>query len=182
MRAQNVQKARHGTEKKRERPWYNTNGTEIGAYIGIRLIMGLYHCPQMPDYWSNKPMKPYFHVIRHNMSRNRFEQIHRFFKVDNPNREPIGNEFWKKIERLVYSFREGALKYYRPGSRLAIDELLERYEGRSKHIMEMSAKAAGKGFKCYAICDADYMLDFLFTSKVGVGQKPHFSPVHIVIL
>jgi len=37
---------------------------------------------------------------------------------------------------------------------------------RSKHFMQLSTKIADESFKIYSLCDENYMLDFLFISKI----------------
>ena len=45
------------------------------------------------------------------------------------------------------------------------------FRGRSIHAMQLACKAAGVGFKSYSLCQEDYLIDFLFTSKVRLEPE-----------
>ena len=163
---------RDPTKKKTEhtRKWEDTDALEIGAWLGIRLLMGLDRSPAYYRYWNTNADGPIYIAIQSAMTLIRFEQIRRFFKASDPDEpEDIGKgqDFWKKVEPVVESFRFGARQYYNPGSHVSIDEFLIKFKGRSRHTMHISAKAGGKGFKLYGISNGDYLIDFLFTSRVG---------------
>ena len=133
--------------------------------------MGLDHSAAYESYWNTNVDGPIYIFIQSAMTLIRFEQIKRFFKASDPY-EPenigSGQDFWKKVEPVVESFRFGARQYYIPGSNVSIDEFLIKFGGRSRHTMQISAKAGGKGFKLYGISNGDYLIDFLFTLKVSV--------------
>ena len=152
------------------RPWETTDGPEIGAWIGVRLIMGLERAATYQQYWNTSSEGAIFIAIQSAMTVRRFEQIRRFLKINDPQSEleeiGQGKDFWRKIEPFVQGFRAGCLKYYTPRSYVSIDELLVKFKGRSRHTMNIAAKAGGKGFKIYAIACGDYLIDFLFSSKV----------------
>lgn len=167
---------RDPTKKKSHstRPWEDTDGAEIGAWIGVRLLMGLEKAPTYQSYWNTNYTGAIYIAIQGAMTVRRFEQIRRFLKINDPREEPenIGAEsdFWQKVEPFVEGFREGCLKYYRPGSHVSVDEFLVKYKGRSRHTMNIAAKAGGKGFKIYGISCGDYLIDLLFTSKVSLAS------------
>ena len=153
------------------RPWEETDTAEMGAWLGIRLLMRPDQSPDYPSYWNTDKTKPIYIRIQSVMTLVRFEQILCFFKASDPD-EPkdIGSRqgFWKKVSPVAQCFRHGVRQYYSPGSHVSIDEFLIKFKGRSKHTMNIAAKAGGKGFKLYGISNSDYLIDFLFTSKVSV--------------
>ena len=131
--------------------------------------MGLDHSPGYKDYWNIDSTKPIYVQIQSAMTANRFMQILRFLKVSDPEEPPDlgkGEDYWKKVEPVVRCFRDGARRHYKLGSNISIDEFLIKFKGRSKHTMNIAAKAGGKGFKLYGISNSDYLINFLFTSKV----------------
>ena len=154
--------------KENRRPWYDTNEAEIGVFLGILLLMGLDHSPAIENYWTNDLNKPIYIAIQRVMSLRRFQQIKRFLKISNPLNEPdsSGPDWWKKLEPLVTEFQKASQEYYRPGPHVSVDEQLILFKGRSKHTMQMVAKEAGQGFKIYSLCGGNYLLAFLFASKV----------------
>lgn len=57
------------------------------------------------------------------------------------------------------------MKAIQPGRDITIDEHLIKCNGRSKHILQILTKAAGKGYKAYMICTIGYFYNFVFTSR-----------------
>jgi hypothetical protein len=52
-----------------------------------------------------------------------------------------------------------------PGRDIAIDEHLIECKGRSKYILQIPSKAAGKGYKAYMACTIGYLYNFVFISR-----------------
>ena len=151
------------------RPWHDTNEWEVGVFLGILLLMGLDHSPAFESYWNCSPIKPIYIEIQKAMSLVRFEQIRRFLKISDPLHEAdsLGPNWWKKLEPLVTDLQKASQDYYLPGPHISIDEQLILFKGRSRHSLKMVAKVAGQGFKLYSLCEGNYLLGFLFTSKVS---------------
>ena len=60
---------------------------------------------------------------------------------------------------------------------MSIDEVLLLCKGRSKHTLRVNSKAARQGYKLYVAADEDYLLDFLYSSKLaGVSELRRFQP------
>jgi hypothetical protein len=156
---------------KEQRHWHDTCASEIGAFLGILLYMGLALMPRITDYWSTNPKCAIHELVIQAMSLKRWEQIKRFLKISDPSDDEIidtrGPDWWKKLEPLATSFRKASKKYWIPGSHLSVDEQLILFRGRSCHTMQIATKAAGVGFKIYSLCQENYLYDFLFSSKVS---------------
>jgi hypothetical protein len=75
-------------------------------------------------------------------------------------------DWWKKVDPLVTRFRDRAKEALTPGRDVAIDEILVEVKGRSKHTLQIPSKAAGRGYKVYALCTHGYLYDFVFTSRI----------------
>ena len=152
------------------RAWNDVIGPEIEVFLGILLFMGLYHAPSESDYWNTCPDKPVFVSIQEAMSLNRFENIKRFLKINNGRTEPSdmgkGPDWWKKLEPLATDFQTASLKYYQPGSIVSVDEQLIKFKGRSRHTLQIASKHARKGLKIYSLCQNNYLISFLFASRV----------------
>jgi hypothetical protein len=144
-----------------ERTWHDTSGADIGAYIGALMLMGVSPAACVEDYWATSADTPTY-PISEEISRDRFEQISRYFKPSTKNDE---NEFYDKVEPLSTVFRDNCKKLVIPGSTVSIDENLILAKVRSKHLLQISNKAAGKGYKLYTLCDGSYCYDFLYSSK-----------------
>ena len=155
---------------KHQRPWHEITAAEIGAFIGILLYMGIAVMPRTRDYWSVDSNRAIHGLIINCLSRVRWEQIKRFLKISNPlddaKIDTRGPDWWKKLDPLVTEFRKASKRWWIPGSHVSVDEQLIGFRGRSCHVMQLACKTAGVGFKLYSICQNNYLIDFLFTSKV----------------
>ena len=167
------------TEGECKRPWHDTTASEIEVFLGAHLFMGLDRLNSVTDYWSQRYDKAITMPIQNAMSANRFQQIKRFLKINDGRTElpnlGKGSDWWKKLEPLATDIRTASLKYYQPSHNISIDEQLIGFKGRSRHTMTINNKKANKGFKLYSACDGNYLLGFLFASKVG-------SPVILIII
>ena len=137
----------------------------IGGYIGAVLLIGVQAGGRdLPYYWNQQDNLPDWPVAEY-ISRNRFQQISRYIKLNEPGDLP-DDQWYKKVEPLATRFREATTaEVYQLPQHLSIDEQLIRFKGRSKHTIQMNSKAAGQGYKIYSLCCANgYMIDFKFTS------------------
>ena len=71
-------------ESKQQRSWHATTASEIGAFIGVLLYMGVAAMPRVPDYWNIDSKRPIHGLILGSLSRIRWEQIKRSLKISNP--------------------------------------------------------------------------------------------------
>jgi Transposase IS4 len=78
-----------------------------------------------------------------------------------------GVDWWKKVESFLSAFRKRAQEAIYPGRDVTIDELLIKAYGRSPHTLQIPSKAAGKGYKIYAMCILGYLWDCFFTSRIS---------------
>jgi hypothetical protein len=64
------------------------------------------------------------------------------------------------------------------GRDIALNEILIKYYGRFKHILQILSKAAGKGYKAYACCFISYMWNFVFISRTEkIAEVPRAKNV-----
>jgi hypothetical protein len=85
---------------RRERTWHDLNGADIGAYIGALMLMGIHPQSKLKDYWNTSEDKPTF-PLQTEMSRERFQQISRYFKVNSPHEVLDDDHFYAKVEPLM---------------------------------------------------------------------------------
>lgn len=168
-----------GLRQKQIRRWKNVTASEIGSYIGALFLLGTQGAVSLRDNWKVSEDSPLYPISRY-ISLTRFEQISRYFKVNEPgqtNDSLKDTEFWYKVNPLALSFRARCRANLRPGTVFAIDEQLRRNKGRWKHALQISSKADSKGVKIYSLCAGYYCYDFLFASKVtGVPEVRKFRP------
>ena len=155
--------------EEKTRPWHDTDEWKIDVFLGILLLMGLDHSPSIKSYWNTDSSKSLYVTIRRVMTLVRFQQIKRYFKMSDLSNEPdsYDPDWWKKLKSLATDFQKISQKLYVPGPHVSIDEQLILFKGRSRHTLKMVAKEAGEGFKIYSLCEENYLLAFLFASKVS---------------
>jgi hypothetical protein len=113
------------------------------------------------------------------MTRQRFEQISRYFKVNSPHEVVTDKEFWRKVEPLMSSFREACQLLITLSDTASIDENLVSSRHRSSHLIQIDNKAAGKGYKIYTLALHYYLYDWAYTSKkTPVPQAKGYTPQH----
>ena len=72
-------------------------------------------------------------------------------------------------------------KYYVPGSELAVDETMIRFQGRSKWVTVIRSKPVPVGFKLFTVAADGYLLGFrIFRGKGGYRTKQ--SVLHHVVV
>jgi hypothetical protein len=152
------------------RLWHDITSTEIEAFIEILLYIRLNFMLRISNYW-NFDSKHSIHVLIINcMSCYRWKQIKRFLKifnlVENEKIDTRDFHWWKKLESLITDFRIVSKKYWTSDNHLSIDEQLIDFRERFVHTMMLICKIAKVNFKLYSLCQKNYLIDFLFTSKI----------------
>ena len=116
---------------------------DIMAFVGIVIAMGVVCLPTIHDYWSIDPIlsHPWFRAI---MSRQRFEEILRYFHVVDNTTEPDSStsgydKLWK-IRPLITLLSENCLKYYNTHLQVSIDESMIGTKCRLSFLQYMPKK------------------------------------------
>jgi hypothetical protein len=132
--------------------------------------MRVSHKTRAKDYW-NRDSKRSIHVqIIDCMIFIRWEQIKRYLKIFNSlNDQKIDtrdSHWWKKLKFLITDFRTISEKFWTSDSHVSINEQLIEFQKRSVHTMQLICKTAEVSFKLYSLCQKNYLIDFLFISKI----------------
>ena len=92
---------------------WSTDEKEMKAYLGFRILMGIVREPEIRDYWSRNELLHYS-PIASRISRNRFEEITRYFHlVDNstlPQRGQPGFHRLQKVKGVLTWSERGSLQ------------------------------------------------------------------------
>ena len=103
--------------------------------------------------------------LRHVMSKTRWEQIHRFFKLNPRGSErQTGQPWWYKVDPLLTTVRQNIKEAVVPASWLAVDELMIPFQGRTKHSIKIRGKPIKEGFKMWCLGFGGYIWSFAFHS------------------
>ena len=160
------------------RPFTPINKTELMAFIGINIAMGIVSLPAIRNYWSTNEIlaHPWFRSV---MSRNRFLEILRYFHVvDNstaPSRtDPNYNKLWK-IQPVITILNETSARMYKPHRQLSVDESMIGTKCRLSFIQYMKAKPVKWGVKVWVCSDA--VTGYICSFSVYTGKDPS-KPTH----
>lgn len=169
--------------------------------------MGIHPLSDTTLYWNPNREKAATHPIPDVLSLIRYEQLRRYFHISDPRsnqgcpvepteeeedtmpQEDVQNIWWYKIEPLVSEFRDNCKKYWKPSTRVAVDEMMIRFFGRSYHTFKMPGKPIKEGYKLWGLCDSGYLYYFMFASlangtgelKLQQGLTPTTSMVYQII-
>jgi len=158
-------------------PWKPVTSSEILAYLGILIYMGIYTTPNINDYWNTKKPGPIHDSVRETMSRIRWTQIHRYFHIWDPtldhsasNRTTRPHE---KVDPLAKLLLAAFQRYWKPATNVAIDECIEGFTGRTSDTVNIPTKPTPIGFKIWVLADQGYVFDLLWHVKGdGKDQGP----------
>lgn len=129
---------------------FRVSTEEIKRFIGILLLSGYNSVARYRMYWEQS-VDCNFQGVASAMSRNRFEELLRYFHVaDNNNLNP--EDKFSKVRPLWDLCNNRWLKYY-PGDRnLSIDESMIPYYGKHGAKQHIHGKPIRFGYKNWSIC------------------------------
>lgn len=87
------------TPKKKKSAWKPTTGSEMKNFLGILMIMGVVHVPDIRLHWSKKDLYSN-ELIKKTMSRDRFLDLLKFWHLCN-NENADKNDRLNKIRPLL---------------------------------------------------------------------------------
>jgi len=188
--AKSKREEKKGTGLKAVGRWKETTPGKLRIFIGLIIKMGLHKEPRLGIYWSKRgrngwrriskrPLQRYrilsakypYRIRRSCMSLNRFEQLKRYLHLADPP-VPLDLKHWyEKVEPLASILRQRFRQYYLPGTKVAIDEMVVRFCGRSKHTLKIRNKPIKENYKIFALCDHGYTYRFLwYSSTQGIAE------------
>lgn len=110
------------------------------------------------------------------MTLNRYEQLKRYFHVSDPQVTLDVKDWYQKVEPLASTLQQQFQQYYLPSTKVAIDEMVVRFCGRSQHTLKIRKKPIKQGYKIFALCDHGYTYAFLWYSATqGIAQLTESS-------
>jgi hypothetical protein len=103
-------------------------------------------------------MKP-IHPIARFMSHEIFEQLYRAFRPYDPRGSYEGS--FDRIFEWSEAIQAASLRYWVPGTNIAVDECIQHFEGRTLEKVVIPSKPTPEGFKIWAVAEAGYFLQWL---------------------
>jgi hypothetical protein len=120
--------------------------------------MGITKESSIIDYWGSIEAGAE-HICKKYLRKNRFQQLDRYIRITNPDIEPY----------LIFDRIQDGAEYIRLRCRelfildiyLAVDELIQRFLGRSSEIINILSKPTPEGYKIWILASHSYILDWL---------------------
>ena len=179
--------------KKKTNPKFNVGDfyadeDDIKAYLGIRMIMAINPLPSISDYWSTDPALRNSYIAD-TMSRNSFNDIQRYFHINDPTKDPTritskkkAKELLKenplyKVQPLIEAIRENSSAKYHLHRDISVDEAMIKFTGQHWCVVGAPNKPAKRGFKIFCLCDGStgYLKDFQLYQRrkkeIGLTQR-----------
>ena len=150
--------------------WEPITTTELWAYFGFMILMGLYPKPALSDYWRRDPFVNYA-PIADRIPRDRFYDVTLHF-ADNstlPSPGERGHDRLGKVREVMDLLSERFLALYNPHCENSIDEAMIPFQGRSSLKQYMPAKPVKRGIKVW--CRADAHNGYLCEYQVYTGRS-----------
>lgn len=149
--------------------WVPTDRTEMRAFLGVMLAMGLIKKPTIESYWNKQgnnflSHSPGFSEV---FSRNRFQNILRFLHCnDNTQAAPRGSPNYDagfKIRPIFDILNHTFHTKYNLARDLTVDESMVGFKGRTNLVQYMPGKKSHRwGAKLFVLAESDTG----FTSQV----------------
>lgn len=131
--------------------WSATTNTEIKAFFGLVMYMGIVKYPKISDYWR-KDILFVNKFVKQVMSRNRFQLLLRFLHFSNDQEAPPGDRL-HKISKVL-SMIECKYKNLRvPGKNIVIGAAVIPWRGRLNFQESTQNKPHQCGIKVFKLCD-----------------------------
>ena len=148
-----------------------TNNSEVRAFLGISILMGLKTLPELRDYWSSEEAIG-VKYISNIMSCKRFEDIRRNLHFcnnaacDNQTRD-------SKVKNVINHFNRAFQAAMAASKHQSIDERMVKYKGHNILKQYVKGKPVKWGFKFWVRASAKS--GFVFETEFYCGKKPDDS-------
>lgn len=139
--------------------WTDVDKVTMQQFIGLFLLSGLVRKPTIESYWSRNPLlyTPIYPFVMPR-DRNRFQEILRFWYVNDNSKEPPGNspnrDRLYKLRPAIDHFGNKFESVYTPEKEIAIDESLLLWKGQLVFKQYIPHKCARFGIKIYNACES----------------------------
>lgn len=153
------------------KPYKATSITEIKAFIGINILMGIKKLPSYRDYWSTAPdmQDPYISQL---MTVNRFgwllSNLHIADNRNTPKRSDPDFDKLYKLRPLISDLGKNFESAFLPSEIVAIDESMIKFKGRSSLKQYLPKKPTKRGYKVWILADKS---GYCWKFEIYTGKK-----------
>jgi hypothetical protein len=148
---------------------WETNASELYAFLGVHIFMGICPLPQWHMYWCAEFQQPFVAAA---FRRDRFEQLLRFFHVAPPHDAAATHDPFSRVRPLIRSLQQSFARMYSPTQPLTVDECIVGFKGRHESKQYIKSKPTRWGYKVWCLANDGYLLAF----QVYEGKEEVRSP------
>ena len=168
--------------KKTNVHWLPTTLTELRAYFGLLIMMGVDRKTSVTDYWSSDIFLRNVGISTV-MSRNRFQLLNRYFHLADPVNDPrresdpdtrrirCEQDPLYKINPWLTPILALCQNNFVMGQHISIDEGMVAFKGRSKFKQRLPTKPDRDGFKVWQLSDSLCSYVAKFEPYLGIKYK-----------
>lgn len=162
------------TEQSRKLQWTPTSCSEVYLFFAILICMTIHPEHSISSYWiSSFKDAESFHVFTRYMTRQRFEILFRRIRIFPP-AEPVTPKkrkrgepitppsVYQKLDMWSCHIQEESLKMFKPGSKVSVDECIQKYTGRTVLTTYIPSKPDPEGYKVWIIAQEGFFLSWLW--------------------
>jgi hypothetical protein len=148
--------------------WRRTTASELYAFLGVHIYMGIDRLPSTELYWSQTFGHPFITTL---FSRDRFKQLLRFFSVVAPDPAAAERDPLPFVRPLAEKLNQSFAAHFTPTQHLAVDEAMAAFKGRSPIKQYIPTKPHKWGYKIICLASEDYLLRFEVYEGKEVGRS-----------
>jgi hypothetical protein len=128
--------------------WRPTSASELYAFLGVHIYMGIDRLPRTEMYWSDTYRHPHISTL---FSQDRFRQLLRFFSVVAPDPAAAERDALPFVRSLADRLNRSFAEHFSPDQFITLDEALVAYKGRSPIKQYIPSKPHKWGYKIYCL-------------------------------
>ena len=152
------------------RKWVPVTVTEMKAFLGVILNIGIIQLSCLKDYWNTDDLTdmPFFRSV---FSRDRFFQNFGMLHVGKINSQCKSDKIQPFIDILTQSFQRA----FTPAQKIAIDESMIAFTGRVSFRQYIKGKPTPYGIKAFVL--ADSVTGYVYKVCVYYGKQTLLLPL-----
>ncbi|XP_051170109.1 piggyBac transposable element-derived protein 4-like [Leptopilina boulardi] len=167
---------------------YDLTFTELQAWIGMIILMGIHRLPRIENYWSTDPALRVDFIAKI-MPRDTFRKITEILHINDnnnnnlPKTQPNYDKLFK-LRPLIDHLHEKIKVLYTPSKTLSVDESMLKFKGRSSLKQYMPQKPIKRSYKVWCLADSktSYIANFeVYTGKCNDNQSNDTLGERVVI-
>ena len=167
-----AQTNRYAAQLERQSTWQDVTETDIWAFLGFMILMGVNQLPALIHYWRKSPIFRYS-PIANRISRDRFLQTLRCMHfVDNstlPDQSDPDYDKLCKVRPVITMLQQACKQSYHGSRHQSIDEAMIAFKRRSSLKQYMPKKPTKRGFKVWV--RADSLNGYVSQMECYTGKK-----------